>query len=206
MEIIIHNSGERKKDKSRIKSSQAHTLWPNLTLPDCIWPHLISTSPIWLDPTCFHHNCPHRRALWDQVLSIVFRTGNNVSNLVPSMRPGSGNSISGVLMLRPGLAMIFSQSDYQNRDRIILSPRNFILVPQMRPKWGVLLDLSREWEWDREFHILSSANETGTGPYLVPGMRPGQEFRRVLPHWAPFNPKCILLTSLDPSRTQLNLH
>ena len=39
---------------------------------------------------------------------------------------------------------------------------------------------SHELEWDREFYISSPVNETGTGPYLVPGMRLVQESRRAL--------------------------
>ena len=54
------------------------------------------------------------------------------------------------------------------------------MVPHVRPRTGILLQWSREWEQDQEFKISSPANETGPGPYLVPGMRPRWESRRAL--------------------------
>ena len=45
------------------------------------------------------------------------------------------------------------------------------LVPQMRSELGTLYLESRCRDWDRELVLISPTNETGTGPYLVPGIR-----------------------------------
>ena len=50
----------------------------------------------------------------------------------------------------------------------------------MRQRTRILLQWSRQWEQDLEFYISSPANETRTGPYLVPVMILGRESSRAL--------------------------
>ena len=69
----------------------------------------------------------------------------------------------------------------------------------MRPRSGILLEWSHEWECDREFYISSPTNGTGRGPYIVLGLRPGRKSRRTL-NWklcGTFGTACIMLTVYD---------
>ena len=58
-------------------------------------------------------------------------------------------------------------SSFVNRTRTVKFPH---LVPQMRLGLGTLYLESRCQDRDREWILISPANEIGTGPYLVPGL------------------------------------